>query len=61
MSSDYVDAKEKEALEGASCEIDSQLNGDEDQIELSGLFRIISHRTLIRSGVLMLKYVKCGI
>ena len=47
MSSDNMEAKDKEALESSSCEIDRQIAADDDQIELSGLLRISSHSTFV--------------
>jgi nuclear pore complex protein Nup155 len=50
MSSDNMEAKDKEALESSSCEIDRQIAADDDQIELSGLLRISSHNATNASG-----------
>ena len=47
MSVDLSRAKELERLENASGQVDAQLETDGSQIELSGLFRVISHSELL--------------
>ena len=47
MNVDLSRTKELDGLENASGQVDAQLETDGSQVELSGLFRVISHSELL--------------